>query len=313
MGGCAYLHGHDPQLLCRQSLHLASQHLRLVQDGEVGVGLGAQEPACHQAEQPEGRPRRPGSGPGPSLGSSYPGPGRTSQQSQSQAGHYPRRVFFFGLSGHAAFPGSKSPQTGSRLRGKGKEARTRGAVRRGALAKVSAWIAHCTRSWKATPKLRGAPGLRRGNAGGHHRPVRSGPVGVGGLAGLGWGWNGDPQKSTPAPRPRDLTVGAGSRRAFASRRVPVQRGGHGQEQEPRPGCQAGLGRSKEGRRGSKATAKQQRQLSSSSSSSRGSDPGLQNPLEERKAAAGGKGGVCLVPPRCAPAPLHFPARPLLGG
>lgn len=92
-----YLHGDHPQLLGRQPPHLTRQHLRLVQDGEIGVGHGSQDPACHYAEQPEGWPRGPR-------------PVRAAGTAADQSGR-PHGLLFLGLAGHAA--SGHSPPTGS--------------------------------------------------------------------------------------------------------------------------------------------------------------------------------------------------------
>lgn len=93
-----YLHGDHPQLLGRQPPHLTRQHLCLVQDGEIGVGHGSQDPACHYAEQPDGWPRGPR-------------PVRAAGTAADQSGR-PHGLLFLGLAGHAA--SGHSPPTGSR-------------------------------------------------------------------------------------------------------------------------------------------------------------------------------------------------------
>lgn len=136
--GATYLHGDDPQLLDRQPAHLARQHLRLVQDGEIGFGPGAQKPARDQAEQPEGRPQRPG----------------------------PGRLLFLRLAGHAASPNSLP--TGS-----GRQEAGRGRCAQGPLGAPRKTFFLCCRlgsasRWRRLPNLGGAR-LQRGSAGGHHR------------------------------------------------------------------------------------------------------------------------------------------------
>lgn len=95
----AYLHGDYPQLLGSQPPHLTRQHLRLIQDGEVGVGHGAQDPACHKAEQPEGRPRGPR-------------PARAAGTAADQSGR-PYGLLFLGLAGHAASGHSRRRDSGA--------------------------------------------------------------------------------------------------------------------------------------------------------------------------------------------------------
>lgn len=145
--GATYLHGDDPQFLGRQPSHLARQHLRLVQDGEVGVGHGAQQPARAQAEQPEGRPPRPG-----------PGRAGRAPAAAGQGGR-PRRLLLLRLAGHAASP--HSPPTGSRRREAGREQwEVRPGPARRTPQNFLALLQTPPRA-AAAPKLRGRPATAR--------------------------------------------------------------------------------------------------------------------------------------------------------